>query len=421
MGEGPRRRVVDRGVRVASVMVLALVTAALAGCTGGEDDLAACARQASTLSSIDPVTGDVEWQADLAQASESPPHVFDGTAIVTGPCGVAALDLADGEVLFDDALPEESSGVFGVIDDLLIVQEDREGDSNGYSTLSLTEDAPGYTYVTNVPFHGAAIAGGNLITGYGSSLRSQTLGEARPDWDVGLPACCHDLHLHDENLLLLTGSDGSTYAIDLADGDVVWRTIPPVPALGYDIRVTSVRGTILTAATTSDVSESSFVYATDARTGRLRWTHPAMSVLGVDRQVTVLRARESVEARDTRSGDLLWRHPAPTAIEHESTSTAALTSDTVVVQQVGSTTTGFDRTTGEMLWDGGEATSVVAAGDVVLALTEDGVTALDPPTGTALWTVDGERSWQQLAVSPGGQVLHLDSDAPPQPAMDDCC
>ena len=422
MVEMPRlRRRVDRGVRVASTMVLAVVMSAMAGCTGAEDPPAACAPQPSTLSNIDPVTGEATWQANLTQASESPLQVFDGTVIVAGPCGVAAVDLADGDVLYDDALPPEGSGVIGVIGNLLIVREDPEGEQDGYSTIPLTEDAPGYSYSINVPFHGAAIAGGNLITLYGSLLTSQALGETRPDWDVDLPACCHDLHVHDGNLLLVTGGDGSTYAIDLTDGDVVWRTVPPVAALGYDIRVTSVRGTIVTAATTSDVRESSFVYATNARTGQLRWTHPAMSVLGADRQITVLRTVEAVEARDTRSRDLLWRRPAPTMIEHESTPTAALTSDTVVLQQIGSTVMGLDRTTGQVLWDGVEATSVLAAGEVVLALTDDGVTALDAPTGAARWSLTRERTRQQFAVSPGGQLLYLDSDTPPQPVMNDCC
>jgi outer membrane protein assembly factor BamB len=405
---------------VASVIVLTVVMAAAAGCTGEEHPPAACASLAATLSSIDPATGDTTWQTALTRTSESPPQVFDGTVVVAGPCGVAAVDLTEGEVLYDE-VPTGRSGVIGVVGDLLVLRDDSEGDRNGYSTVTLAGDAPGHSYSTNASFHGATIAGGHLITLFGSSLTSQTPGESRPDWEVALPACCHDLHVHSGNLLLLTGGDGSTYAIDLADGEVVWRTIPPLAALGYDMRVTSVRGTVLTAATTSDASERSFAYATDARTGRLRWTHPALSVLGADRQTTLLRAEEAVEAVDTRSGDLLWSHPAPTVSRDESTSTAALTSDTVVVQQTGSTATGLDRTTGRVLWDGPETTSVLAAGEVVLAVTDDGLTALDARTGAARWTSTHERTRHQVAVSPDGQLLYLDSDTPPQPAMNDCC
>ena len=304
---------IARGVSVASVAVL---TAAMAGCTGTQSPPAACASQASTLSSIDPATGDTTWQADLTLASESPPQVFDGTVVVAGPCGVAAVALTDGELRYDEPSTHRL-GAIGVIGDLLVVRDEPDGEDNGYVTIPLTEDAPGSSYVTNAPFHGAAVAGGRLVTLYGSSLRSLVPGAARPDWDVPVPGCCRDLHLHSANLLLLTGSDGSTYAIDVADGAVVWRTIPPVAALGYDIQVTSVPGTVLEAARTSDVAESSFVYATDVKTGRLRWTHPAVDVLGADRQITVLRSHDAVEARDTRSGEMLWRHPAPSVTGHE--------------------------------------------------------------------------------------------------------
>lgn len=425
MVEMPRlRHRVERGVKVASVVILTASLTALAGCTGAESPPAACAPQASTLSSIDPATGNTTWQTDLTQASESPLQVFDGTVVVAGPCGVAAVDLADGDVLHDDEPPGVRFGVInaiGVIGDLLIVRDEPDGGDNGHVTIPLAEDAPGYSYSTNVPFRGATVTGGHLITLYGSSLTSLVPGDARPGWDIPVPACCPDLHLHSANLLLLTGGDGSTYAIDVADGDVVWRSIPPVASLGYAIRVTSVPGTVLEAARTSAAPASFFVYATDARTGRLRWTHPAVGVPSADRQITVLRADDAVEALDTRSGDLLWRHPAPTVTGYESTPAAALTSDTVVIQQIGATAMGLDRTTGEVLWGGLETTSVLAAGDVVLAVTDEGVTAIEARTGAARWSLTHERTSQQLAVSPDGQLLYLDSDLPPQPVMNDCC
>ena len=82
---------------------------------------------------------------------------------------------------------------------------------------------------------------------------------------------------------------------------------------------------------------------------------------------------------------------------------------------------GLDRRTGKVLWDGVEATSVLAAGDVVLALTDDGLTGIDARTGAQRWSSTRERTSQQLAVSPDGQLLYLDSDLPPQPVMNDCC
>ena len=171
-------------------------------------------------------------------------------------------------------------------------------------------------------------------------------------------------------------------------------------------------GTVLTAATTNDEARRSFVYATDAGTGRQRWNRPALSVVGADREITVLRAARSVVAVDTRTGVSRWRRPLAD-VSAGTDATAALTRGAVVVPQPGSSTLGLDPATGRVRWRGPEASAVTADGDVVVARTLEGITAVDPRTGATLWSRAIERARQELAVAPDGQLLLLDSDLVP--------
>ena len=165
-----------------------------------------------------------------------------------------------------------------------------------------------------------------------------------------------------EHLALVTADDGSTFAVDLDDGTLAWRTVPPVAASSYGMRITSTPGTVITAASIHDEVEKFFVYATEASSGRLRWTRTALSVLGADREITVLRTARAVEAVDTSTGALLWRHPAGSAGFHADIPPGALTRDTVVVAQPGSPVVGLDRDSGRQRWGGLTEVSTVAGG-----------------------------------------------------------
>lgn len=406
-------RAVEAGMpQVARMVAVSALLAATAGCSLARDTPDECSPGRSTLSGVDPSSGEITWQAALDQASDTPVTAGGGVVVVTAPCGAAVVDLVDGNVRFDEATPGAAVGVAG---DRLVALDDPAGDRSGIRALPLEDGTSGWSFSTNSPYQDAVVADGRLVTLYGNQLEAYDPTDMESSWRLQIPAFRGARLVRSEHLMLVTADDGSTFAVDLADGTLAWRTVPPVAATGYSVRVTSVPGTVLTAASTQDEVPRSFVYATGAESGRLRWTRTALSVLAADREITVLRTEQDVEAVDTGTGALLWRHPVGSVGHYADALPAALTRDTVVVPEPGSAALALDRSSGRQRWVGpGEASTVVAAGQVVMALTDDAVVAFDALTGAELWSRTAERDGLQLAVS-DGQLLLLDSDSIPQP------
>ncbi|NYD41562.1 PQQ-binding-like beta-propeller repeat protein [Nocardioides panaciterrulae] len=350
------------------------LVAACAGCSGTESAPPECHPGRSTLSSLDAGTGQVAWRASLSQTSELPPQVEDGVVVISAPCGAAVLDLADGKVRYDAATTGE---LVGVDDDVLFTVVRPTGDPATVVGTDLRTGRPVSGLSSNLPFWDAVVADGTLVTLFGDELRGDGGGEGGTAWQLQVPAYRQPRLVLGGHLVLVVAADGSTFAVDPADGALRWRTVPPVAATSYGMRVTGDGATVLTAATTGDERQRSFVYATDAWTGRLAWTRSALGVLGVDRHLTVLRTAPGIVAVDTTTGDLRWRRPAP-----------GLDADAVL------------------------APAARGAG-VLVALSPEGVTAVDARTGTVRWRLGVERVHQELALAPDGRLLLLDSDVVP--------
>jgi outer membrane protein assembly factor BamB len=395
--------------RVAAVLVVSSLLGATTACSPTASTPPECNPGRSTLSSIDRHSGRVSWVAALTQRSEQPLQVVDGTVVVTAPCGAGVVDLASGDVLYDDTTAGDLVGVAG---HQLFTLDESENGSIPITGMALGS-GPGSSYGTNTPFQAATVADGSLVTLYGDQLEAADQTGTGPSWWTQLPPTRHPRLLPSGHRLLVTADDGSTYAVDLADGTLDWRSIPPVPALFYFLRLTTVPGTVLTAAATEEEPSRHFVYASAASTGRLRWSRPALSVLGADRDLTVLRTVATVEAVDTTTGTLRWRHRVPEIDVHAEIPQAALTSGTVVVPQPGAPALALDRRTGRVRWRLPEASTASADGDVVVTSTLDRVTAVDAGTGALLWSRTAQRYLVEVAVAPTGEVLLLDSDIVP--------
>lgn len=395
--------------RVAAVLVVSLLLGATTACSPTASPRPECGG-AAVLSSIDPDTGTVAWTARLTQRSEQPLQVEDGTVLVTAPCGAAVVDLASGDVLYDDTTPRDPVGVIG--HQLFTLDEAADG-STSVTGLVLGTGRPTGGVSTNTRFQAATVADGSLVTLYGDVLEAADQTGSGPSWWTQLPPARNPQLLPTGHRLLVTADDGSTYALGLADGELDWRSIPPVVARFYLLRLTTVPGTVLTAAVTEDQPPRRIVYASATASGRLRWSRPASSVLGADRHVTVLRTVTAVMAVDTTTGALRWRHPVPRIDVHAEIPQAALTADTVVVPQPGSPALALDRRTGRVRWRGPVASTATADDDVVLTTTLDRVTAIDGGTGDLLWSRAAERDRVEVSVAPTGAVLLLDSDLVP--------
>jgi outer membrane protein assembly factor BamB len=393
----------------AGLAVSVLMTAATA-CSSGEATPVACSAQRSTLTKVDPGTGAVTWRATLAQASELPLRLAGGVAVVTTPCGAAVVGLAAGGLRYDDPT---TGDVVGVTGNRLFTLDRSSSDSTSVTGIDLGTGTPVSTFSTNTPYQNAGVANGSLITLYGDDLAAVEQGGRGPSWNLQVPAYQRPELVRSGALMLVVARDGSTFAVELADGRLVWRSVPPVAATAYSLRITSVPGTVLTSASTVDETQRRFVYATDAETGRLRWTRPALGVLAADRDVTVLRTTTAVEAVDTTDGTRRWSHPLHHIDIDSDLTTAALTRDAVVLPQPGLASLGLDRADGRLRWRGPRTTQVVAVGRVVVAATSRGIVALAPRTGAVRWSRIVDRPHQQLVVTPGHQLLILDSDLVP--------
>lgn len=386
----------------------ALLSAALVGCSSPEASQVECSPARSTLSAIDPGTGAVAWRADLSRASELPVQVSGGSVVVTAPCGAAVVDLSDGRIRYDGPIPGEP---VGVADDQLFVVGERSGGSTPVEGLVLRTGRTGDTFSSNTSFEGATVADGSLVTLYDGMLEATSLAGGGPSWRTGVPAWRNARLATSGRLVLVTGSDGSTSAVDLADGALLWRTVPPVAAASYALEVTSVPGTVLTAATTE--TGRTFAYATDSGSGRLHWTRPDVAVLAADRDLTLLGTAHGLEAVDTTTGAVRWRRPDRFGQVRADGGTVALTDSTLVVPQPGSPALGLDRETGRVRWRGPDTRAATAAGDVVVVPTVDGITAVDARTGATRWTLATRRDFQEITVAPDGRLLLLDSDVVP--------
>lgn len=397
--------------KVAAALAATSVLAATAGCsTPTTTPPVECTAGRSTLSRLDAHTGTVRWRAVLNQASERPLQVAAGNVVVDAACGASVVALADGDVRFDAATSGE---VVGATADTLFTRDDPTADGTSIVSVNLGTGRPAGGYATNLPYRDAALVAGHLIVVAGDQLEAPDGDEGASSWSLQLATDRNPQIVPNGHLVLVTTGDGSTFAVDPASGALAWRTVPPVAATSYRLRLASVPGTVVAAAITNDTSSHAVVYATDSAAGRLRWTRPALSVLAADRDLTVLRTTDAAVGVSTVTGAVRWRHRLPGVDVHATIPDAALTDTAVVVLQAGAGAVGLDRGTGRVLWQASGVTTVLGAGDLVLAQATDRIEGLDAATGRVLWSRPAQRPHQELAVAPDGTAVLLDSDVVP--------
>lgn len=398
--------------RLVVTLVVGVLSLAAGGCDSQRSD-ASCHAGPSTLTSLSTATGDVGWttrvgQAPYADTDEEGLVLGGGNVLVRGACGAAVVDGTTGQVRYDAPAPGQ---LLGTTHDRLLVRD--EADTGGSVRLVGIDLATGRStssYSTGLPYRDATMVGSHLVSLFGDQLTGDDPATSARSWELQVSLGGRQQLVAGGRLVLAVGGDGSTYAVRVADGRLLWRTVPPVAAPTYALRPTTVPGTVLTAATTFDDSAASrsFVYATDARSGRLRWSRPAVAVLAADPDLTVLRTPRAVIAVGTSTGEMRWRRASSDPVETHGRSTAALTGGVVAVLRSGRVV-GLDRRSGRVRWQGPDASSVLAAGRTVVATTEGGVMGLDARTGATRWVRPPSRERQEVVVA-GRRTLVLDTD-----------
>jgi outer membrane protein assembly factor BamB len=402
-------------VAVVTLVTMAMVVVGCSSSTSSQTRVE-CRSGPSTVSSLEAATGRVVWQRTVRPATEQPPTVENGNVLVTGPCRAAVLDIASGAVRYDATSPGTA---FGVTRDRVLTRDD-SGDNGGYPVVGtdLTGGGTVHDYAIDDRYYSAAVAGDRLLVLDRDGLHAPDPTTSHPSWTLPIAGDEISPVLLRGGVVLVTGDDGSTYAVRLADGALLWRSIPPTVATSYQLRIAVAPGVVVTTATDyhpDSLHQRTVVYANAASTGRRLWSRPAFQVMAAGRDVTILRVRRAIEAVDTRTGTLRWRRSAPDNGGYRDGPVAALAAGVVVLPEYDESL-GLDRDTGRVRWHGPALRgSLVQVGGVVLAPAAGGtgILAIDARTGTTLWTRPDRRHGVEVARAPGRRVVVIDTDLVP--------
>jgi outer membrane protein assembly factor BamB len=404
---------------LATVVALLTLPLVVGGCSSSTptQERSECRSRPSTVSSLEAATGRVMWRRTVSPATERPLTVANGNVLVAGPCGAAVLSVASGLVRYDAA---SAGTAFGVTGDRVFTRDDSGNEGYPVVGTDLTGRGTVDDYGIDDRYYSAAaaVAGDRLLVLDRDGLHAPDRTPSRPSWTVQISGDEIGPVLPGGGAVLVTGADGSTYAVRLADGALLWRSIPPTVAMSYQLRVSVAPGVVLTAATDyhpDSLHLRTVVYATAAATGRRLWNRPALQVMAADRDVTILRVRRAIEAVDTRTGTLRWRRSAPDNGSYRDGPGAALAGGVVVLPAYDETL-GLDRAIGRVRWHGPAVSGrLVQVGRVVVASSAvgAGLVAIDARTGATLWTRPDRRHGVEVARAPGRRVVVIDTDLVP--------
>lgn len=177
----------------------------------------------------------------------------------------------------------------------------------------------------------------------------------------------------------LQGRTQNVVAVRVSDGKVLWRTSLPSNYFNYVLSADTA-----TVAVDADING---LFALDATTGAIRWHRAGVSngrptvrdgaVYAL--YATAPSALMQWTAFRATDGAQLWRVSYAGFGRTEATATALFSSD-------GADVTAISRQDGKLLWADTKPGQVLAATDKIVLVGAPGLIALDPNSGSTLWT-----------------------------------
>jgi outer membrane protein assembly factor BamB len=166
---------------------------------------------------LDPGTGQLKWSADLGGTQgfhQYPSLIADGRVFVKGPDGVVALDVSNGELLWEaegySPLAIDQGGVLAVPD----------SDENASWHIDRLDGATGAA--TPVASQGietrpmqAVIRGDQLLVTTDDSIVGLALSDGAPEWSWRAPYSIVDLPAVSGDLVAVPTADQSVVVLDL--------------------------------------------------------------------------------------------------------------------------------------------------------------------------------------------------------------
>lgn len=377
------------------------------------------ATEANTYA-LDATEGTEQWQAEIGVNGSSYSRVAaDGDTVVVGSSArTAALSAADGSVNWtrDDV---ETNGWPTIVDNSVVVTHDQTpivealNVTDGSTRWETEIKGPDVQLATGSPVrHGGMVIVPTVAqTGGGAKVTALNVGEGSVAWTIDLgsrgePA----LAAATDGIVYLTvqwqaetnefgpvddALETGVWAINPADGSVLWKLPMRGPARVTAGGGTSTSASVPTADTVSLIDGDSYLYTLTASDPTVAWRFdadaPVRSAPSVrDTTVFVGDQAGTFYAVNAEAGEERWRHEIT-----ESWVNSVIANDRVVAGSDGDLFA-FDTETGDVQWQFAQGrvfavSQTVIDGTVYVAnlADEEAVRAIDVATGEVRWTFSG--------------------------------
>jgi outer membrane protein assembly factor BamB len=292
-------------------------------------------------------------------------------------------------------------------------------------TLPMPSDVPGRAtsavWTATVPDSSVLVPDGKLLYIGGQGITAVKTSDGSAAWhsaSAGEFTGDRPLAPVPSHELVCAAAGNTVYALDTADGTHLWSTPNPDIGSGGTTDIVGVFGTIVVCHTSNGDSR---LWAVDAATGNLAWSHPlsatAVAVAaGPYAAVAVLGTTTVVTAYHPAKGDVAWQQSLTALSTNGTRNTCLMAASSRTLYVGGDQLFSMDLTTGKPGWsfipptDSGSVQALIADADHAFAALGFQDITLDYNEGTstvqALNQTDGTSAWST-------QVPHVNDFRPP--------
>ncbi len=294
------------------------------------------------LTALDASSGKIKWQQQLGLWVEQTPAIYDNILFVGNhdiPSFLYALDPQTGSILWRDTVPGGLKGspvaIHGTLYEGIALGDPGFCSPGGVYSFNETTGAPTLTWLTELAGTSDGGAVWSPLTYDGSQIYFGTGNTCQnsPDTANGIIAlnpASMSMNWRDQTASPLldddvgsgvfvnqgigyaVGKNGFLYAMNLANGQILWARALGVPdGFGGVTIPTVVKSTLIVSAGYSSYAQNAASLDGFTPDGKLIWTmHAASEFRGVisNGDVAFTEIDNSVAAFDPQSGSILWSH-----------------------------------------------------------------------------------------------------------------
>lgn len=289
---------------------------ALAACSPIGCDFDPCPPGQGWVSAVDD-TGAERWRTEVADRSGTAPLVTGDHVVVTGCRAVHVLDAATGRLVLSTEEVEDAVGIAG---GMVWGRDAGDGDGPGRGVRGVPLSGTGGQSIIHAGGRDGeggdfgrtfTVAGDRLVGSHGDVLSVRSARGGPDEW-VQLPVRPTErVVVVGDRLAVAASSDGSVVGVDLDTMRLAWRVVPQQVSRRFAMRVeahgTTVLVSVLAEATGVRQGE---VFAVDAADGDVLWRRAGWELATADRAVSVVTSPTAMATVDTATGRERWSRRA---------------------------------------------------------------------------------------------------------------